>query len=214
MTKQEFLQILRGRIAGRMNPAEVNDQISYYDSYIDQLIDSGKTEEEVVEELGDPLLIAKTLGKAVDGGYLDKDYMYDASSSSGGASSSGGSSYSGASSSGGSSYSSYSSSGQSSYSGYTSTGGTSYSDNLYSTGYQNSYSRSAEEQGVPGGRWDWLKHNGKAIAVLVVALIVAIGCIVLFFVACFHVGGCVLGGLFPIIIAVVIIGMLYSVLRK
>ena len=39
----------------------INEQIDYYDKYISDEIKKGKTEKEVIDELGDPRLIAKTI---------------------------------------------------------------------------------------------------------------------------------------------------------
>ncbi len=61
MTKAEFLSILRGRITGRIPSGEVEAQLDYYSAYIDGRIGAGLTEEEAVAELGDPMLIAKTV---------------------------------------------------------------------------------------------------------------------------------------------------------
>lgn len=66
MSKQEFLAILRGRITGNIPTGEVEAQIDYYSAYIDGRIGAGLTEEEAVSELGDPLLIAKTVIESTD----------------------------------------------------------------------------------------------------------------------------------------------------
>lgn len=66
MTKNEFLSIVRGRITGAIPSSEVESQIDYYSAYIDGRIGAGLTEEEAVEELGDPLLIAKTVIESTD----------------------------------------------------------------------------------------------------------------------------------------------------
>lgn len=61
MSKNEFLTILRGQLTGQIPTSEVESQISYYEAYISGQMGSGASEESVVEELGDPRLIAKTL---------------------------------------------------------------------------------------------------------------------------------------------------------
>ncbi len=66
MTKIEFLSVLRGRITGSIPTSEVESQIDYYSAYIDGRIGAGLTEEEAVDELGDPLLIAKTVIESTD----------------------------------------------------------------------------------------------------------------------------------------------------
>lgn len=66
MTKIEFLSILRGRLTGSIPSGEVESQLDYYSAYIDGRIGAGLTEEEAVEELGDPQLIAKTVIESMD----------------------------------------------------------------------------------------------------------------------------------------------------
>lgn len=61
MTKQEFLDTLRRALARELSESEVADNINYYWNYIEEQIASGKSEEEVLLELGDPRLIARTI---------------------------------------------------------------------------------------------------------------------------------------------------------
>lgn len=61
MTKGEFLMTLRTKLTGEILPQEVERTILYYDNYISNAVRDGKTEEQVLSELGDPLLIAKTI---------------------------------------------------------------------------------------------------------------------------------------------------------
>lgn len=61
MTKREFLETL-GKILNReLSEAEVQDNLRYYENYIRQETANGKTEEQVLSELGDPRLIARTI---------------------------------------------------------------------------------------------------------------------------------------------------------
>ena len=70
MGKQEFLDTLRKKLAGELSQAEVNENIQYYDSYISSEMNKGRSEQEVIEEIGSPLLVAKTI---IDTrGYADK----------------------------------------------------------------------------------------------------------------------------------------------
>ncbi len=71
MNKEEFLRELRGKITGKIPQDDVEQQINYYASYIDDEVSHGRDLNEVLDELGDPQLIAKTLYEASDGGYLD-----------------------------------------------------------------------------------------------------------------------------------------------
>lgn len=61
MTKQEFLHELQIALQGEISQAAVNENIRYYDNYIMEESRKGKSEEEVIAQLGNPRLIAKTL---------------------------------------------------------------------------------------------------------------------------------------------------------
>ena len=61
MTKTDFLEILRRNISQVNDYNYVNECIDYYDTYINTQINKGKTEDVVLEELGDPKLIAKSI---------------------------------------------------------------------------------------------------------------------------------------------------------
>ncbi len=68
MNKTEFLQELREKLAEELSPAAVNSHIQYYDSYIIGAMNAGKSEADVLDELGDPLLIAHTILDAQEAG--------------------------------------------------------------------------------------------------------------------------------------------------
>ena len=61
MDRNEFVSTLRAVLSGEVPAAAVEDNVRYYDSYISQEIAGGKSEREVLESLGDPRLIAKTI---------------------------------------------------------------------------------------------------------------------------------------------------------
>ena len=61
MNKQEFVDRLRMALNGRVSPSLVMDNVNYYEDYINTEIRKGRTEEEVLESLGDPRLIARTI---------------------------------------------------------------------------------------------------------------------------------------------------------
>ena len=61
MNKQEFLEQLRKSIAGINDYTVINDTLAYYEDYIDMEIRKGKPESQVLQELGSPRLIAKTI---------------------------------------------------------------------------------------------------------------------------------------------------------
>ena len=61
MTRQEFLQELRVALQGEISQSQVNEHLRYYENYIMEEARKGRTEQQVLEELGNPRLIAKTL---------------------------------------------------------------------------------------------------------------------------------------------------------
>lgn len=61
MTRVEFLQELRIALQGKISQSRVNEYLQYYENYIMEESRKGKSEEQVIIELGDPRLIAKTL---------------------------------------------------------------------------------------------------------------------------------------------------------
>ena len=66
MRKEEFLQTLRRALTGDVPPGVVEENIRYYDGYITEEIRKGRREEEVIEEIGDPRLIARTIEDTTD----------------------------------------------------------------------------------------------------------------------------------------------------
>lgn len=61
MDKTEFLEILKARLAGQMPEGKVAAHVRYYRDYIEEQVRKGRSEAEILAELGDPRLIAKTL---------------------------------------------------------------------------------------------------------------------------------------------------------
>lgn len=87
MTQTEFLDTLRRALNGKADPGVVSENLSYYRSYISDELRKGRSETEILEELGDPRLIARTIldaekndprwkktGRSFD--YSDYDYPY------------------------------------------------------------------------------------------------------------------------------------------
>lgn len=80
MTKQEFLNNLRESLYTEVTSIEIENNIHYYSDYIDNEIRNGKREEEVMESLGDPRLIARTIietSRINKGNKPTSDYSYD-----------------------------------------------------------------------------------------------------------------------------------------
>lgn len=67
MTKQEFLNELKEALIGEVTPEAMMDSYRYYNSYIDEYVGKGKSEEEVIEMLGKPALIARSIIAAQTG---------------------------------------------------------------------------------------------------------------------------------------------------
>ena len=79
MRKEEFLQTLRRALTGDVPPGVVEENIRYYDGYISEEVRKGRSEEEVIKEIGDPRLIARTIEDTTDGGgnvYQSGAYEY------------------------------------------------------------------------------------------------------------------------------------------
>lgn len=61
MTKFDFIENLKMALTGKINPSELADTIQYYEDYIDGEIRKGESEKRVLEKLGDPRLLAKSI---------------------------------------------------------------------------------------------------------------------------------------------------------
>ena len=66
MSRQDFIDALKRALYGKIDDFTLADHIQYYEGYIAQEIASGKSAQEVLNELGDPRLIARTLLEAAD----------------------------------------------------------------------------------------------------------------------------------------------------
>lgn len=66
MNRQTFIDTLRRALYGKIDDFALADHIQYYEHYISQEIASGRSEEEVLQELGDPRLIARTILETAD----------------------------------------------------------------------------------------------------------------------------------------------------
>lgn len=61
MTKTEFLEGLQEGLNGEVAPQVIRESTEYYNRYINDSIAEGKTEEQVLEELGSVRLIVKSI---------------------------------------------------------------------------------------------------------------------------------------------------------
>lgn len=64
MDRESFITELRMALSGKVNPAVIEENISYYNEYITGQVRMGQTEEEVLDALGNPRLIAKSIIEA------------------------------------------------------------------------------------------------------------------------------------------------------
>lgn len=61
MRKTEFLQELSEALAGEVTAGVIQENVRYYDNYISTEAAKGRTEDEIIEEIGGPRLIARTI---------------------------------------------------------------------------------------------------------------------------------------------------------
>ena len=61
MNKKEFLDILYNQLSDQMPEGSVAAHVQYYRNYIEDEQQKGRTETDIINELGDPRLIARTL---------------------------------------------------------------------------------------------------------------------------------------------------------
>lgn len=61
MNRSEFLSKLSEALENDLSGSQVRENLEYYDSYIRSEIQNGKSEQEVLDMLGDPWMIARTI---------------------------------------------------------------------------------------------------------------------------------------------------------
>lgn len=66
MNKNEFLNQLQVSLNGKLKASQVEDNVQYYNDYVEEQMRRGRTEKEVMETLGSPRLIARTILDAND----------------------------------------------------------------------------------------------------------------------------------------------------
>lgn len=64
MDRYEFLSALRAALNGKVPATTVEDNVRYYEEYIEVQLRQGKSEEEALAALGDPRLLARTIVEA------------------------------------------------------------------------------------------------------------------------------------------------------
>ncbi len=76
MNRYEFIEKLRMALSGKATQSTINENIRYYEEYLDTEIRKGRTESEVVASLGDPRLLAKTIVDAARRSGQSSEYLY------------------------------------------------------------------------------------------------------------------------------------------
>jgi len=80
MTKQEFLEKMRHALANDLSGPVIQDNVNYYDGYISDEIRKGRSEAAVIEELGDPWVLARTIIESVENTDSNQEeYTYEPS---------------------------------------------------------------------------------------------------------------------------------------
>lgn len=64
MSQNEFLSTMRSALSGKVPANIIEENIRYYEDYIGTQMRQGKTEAEVLDALGDPRLLARTIIEA------------------------------------------------------------------------------------------------------------------------------------------------------
>lgn len=89
MTQTEFLEQLKNALGNDLPPQAVQEQMAFYSQYISDELAGGKTEEAIMDDLGDPWVLARniidapgTSNQSSSTGYgtaSDSEYSYNES---------------------------------------------------------------------------------------------------------------------------------------
>ena len=74
MSREEFLRGLEEALAGEVPASVVRDNLNYYSSYLSQELAKGRTMEEIIEEIGEPRIVARTIIDSTDAAAEAGDY--------------------------------------------------------------------------------------------------------------------------------------------
>ena len=77
MNRQTFIDTLRRALYGRISEYDLADHIRYYEDYIQQEMMKGRSEQDVLTELGDPRLIARTILETSNSAASNVEYTID-----------------------------------------------------------------------------------------------------------------------------------------
>lgn len=77
MTRYEFINGLKNALENNLNSHSVQEHVNYYNEYISGEIRNGRSETDVIAELGDPWAIAKTIISSEETGSSNyEEYSY------------------------------------------------------------------------------------------------------------------------------------------
>lgn len=74
MTRTAFIKELRKALSATLNSKDVLEHIDYYEEFFDMEIKKGKEESEIIEQLGNPRLLAKSILEASGGSRSQSSY--------------------------------------------------------------------------------------------------------------------------------------------
>lgn len=61
MTRHEFMRLLRESLTGEIPDSAIEENMRFYNRYVDDEMNKGRREADIFAELGDPRLIARTI---------------------------------------------------------------------------------------------------------------------------------------------------------
>ena len=61
MSREEFLRVFQETLVGKVSNQIIHENLNYYSNYFNEQIRNGKSEAEIINMLGDPRLLAKTI---------------------------------------------------------------------------------------------------------------------------------------------------------
>ena len=61
MNKDEFLRRLEEALSGEVPASVIRDNLNYYADYLSQELGKGRTMDEIIEEIGEPNIVARTV---------------------------------------------------------------------------------------------------------------------------------------------------------
>lgn len=83
MDRETYLKELRTALQGQISQENVNEHLRYYENYIIEESRKGRTEAQVMEDLGNPRLIAKTIIDTTDKIYTEQAHWEEKEEKSG-----------------------------------------------------------------------------------------------------------------------------------